>query len=497
MVWDMVQYVRAAGALQSANRIRIYNSRRIRLVPNLTLCYSLKTKMPAPLQPFHLAYVFERFPSFTQTFCAREILELERLGLRPLIFSIHDPREENIRHFPEELFDRVHVLPPPEHLVEIVKERKDLNEFPQGIVLTLRHWGDRPDKLRVYEAAYIGSEMQRHGVRHAHSHFAGIGARACWWMRAFYGHTFSFTGHANDIFCAPDRNDLITLDRLIEDAALVISVSDYSVKRLSEKHPASAAKIHRVYNGLDLQPFEEAIGALKLVPPEILSVGRLIEKKGFDDLIRAMAILKESGIACTCRIVGDGPLRDDLSRLIAETKTDDFVQLLGPKSQDQIIDLLGQASIFALPCVTEHDGGMDNLPTVIMEAMAAGLPCVSTILAGVPEMVLDGTTGLLVPERQPEAFADALAELLANDDRRTTMGASSLKRVREHFAKEVTAARLAALLIRNGTVPYDAELIRRHTASRFDYASQAMRRLQRCITGATRPMKRPLEQLHL
>ncbi len=492
-----MQYVRAAGALQSANRIRIDNSRRNRLGPNLTLCYSLKPEMPAPLQPFHLAYVFERFPSFTQTFCAREILELERLGLRPMIFSIHDTREENIRHFPEELFDRVHVLPPPEKLVEIVKERKDRNEFPQGVVLTLRHWGDRPDKLRVYEAAYIGSEMQRHGVQHAHSHFAGIGARACWWMRAFYGHTFSFTGHANDIFCVPDSNDLITLDRLIEDAALVISVSDYSVKRLGEKYPASSAKIHRVYNGLDLQPFEKAIGAVKPTPPEILSVGRLIEKKGFDDLIRAMTILKESGVSCTCKIVGEGPLRDDLRRLIDETKTHDVVELLGSKSQDQIVELLGRASIFALPCVTEHDGGMDNLPTVIMEAMAAGLPCVSTILAGVPEMVIDGANGLLVPERQPAAFADALAKLLANNYKRAAMGASSLNRVREQFAKEVTAALLAALLIQNGTVPYDAELVRRHTASRSDYATQSIRRLQRGITGATRPMKRPLEQLHL
>jgi cytochrome c556 len=102
-----------------------------------------------------------------------------------------------------------------------------------------------------------------------------------------------------------------------------------------------------------------------------------------------------------------------------------------------------------------------------------------------------------VPERQPAAFADALAKLLANNYKRAAMGASSLNRVREQFAKEVTAALLAALLIQNGTVPYDAELVRRHTASRSDYATQSIRRLQRGITGATRPMKRPLEQLHL
>ncbi|MGK0184635.1 MAG: colanic acid/amylovoran biosynthesis glycosyltransferase [Verrucomicrobiales bacterium] len=447
--------------------------------------------------PYHLAYVFERFPSFTQTFCAREILELERLGLRPLIFSIHDTREENIRHFPAELFDRVHVLPPPDELVEIVKKRKDQNAFPQGVILTLRHWQDRPDKLRVYEAAYIGSEMQRHGIRHAHSHFAGMGARVCYWMRPFFGHTFSFTGHANDIFCEPDSNCVVSLARLINDAALVVTVSDYSVNRLSQTFPQAADKIHRVYNGLDLAPFQRAIGSSKSTPPEILSVGRLIEKKGFDNLIRAMAIVKTNGTPCICKIVGEGSLLSELQQLIHETQTGDVVELVGPQSQDVIIDLLSKASIFALPCVTEQDGGMDNLPTVIMEAMAAGLPCVSTTLAGVPEMVIDGGTGRLVPERQPDAFADALLQLLSSPTDCQRMGEHGLQRAQQFFAKEVTAAHLADLLIRNGTLPYDAELIQANTTTKAAYAIQYFKRLQRNLNGTSKPVKRPLDKFQL
>ena len=130
----------------------------------------------------HLAYVFERFPSFTQTFCVREVAALERQGVRPLIFSIRDPRDEVPRNFPSELYDRVHFLPPEKQLVAWVKAEKEANRLPQYLVLSLRHWGNRPDKLRVYEAAYIGQKMREAGLHHAHSHFAGIGARVGWWL---------------------------------------------------------------------------------------------------------------------------------------------------------------------------------------------------------------------------------------------------------------------------------------------------------------------------
>jgi colanic acid/amylovoran biosynthesis glycosyltransferase len=453
--------------------------------------------MDTPSPNYHLSYVFERFPSFTQTFCVREILELERLGIRPLIFSIHDTRRENIQHFPPELFDRVHTLPPADELVEVVKARKESNELPQGIVLTLREWGDRPDKLRVYEAAYIGQEMAQHSVEHAHSHFAGIGARACWWMRAFFGFSFSFTGHANDIFCEQDPTHTVKLSHLMDRASLVVTVSDYSVARLAEMFPKSRRKVRRVYNGLDLEPFTEAIGKTKSDPPLILGVGRLIEKKGFDDLIRACASLKQKGIAFRAQIVGDGPLKAELEALIKEVNTGERIELVGAKSQDEIIALLGEASLFALPCVTEKDGGMDNLPTVIMEAMAAGLPCVSTRLAGVPEMVIPGKTGSLVSERKPDQLAEAIAEILANPSEAKEMGQRGLERAGKLFSKSVTTKELARHLVQSCQLNFDPALVGSGTVTRADYAAQKRRRLHDAISRASKPRKRPLEHFHL
>ena len=392
---------------------------------------------------YHLAYVFERFPTFTQTFCVREILELERMGIRPLIFSIHDTRGEDIRHFPAELFDRVQFLPQEEQLITEVKRLMNERALPQSVVLTLRHWGERPDKNRVYEAAWIGHRIHQLKARvlHAHSHFAGVGARACWWLRKFFGQSYSFTAHANDIFCTAEEQTP-ALTALFRDASLVVTVSDYTAAQLREQYPDARNRVERVYNGLDLAPFELARAKADRTRAEggILSVGRLIEKKGYDDLITACGLMRDRGQKFRCKIVGEGPLEADLKAQISNLKLQDDVKLTGPLPMSEIIRLLAEETqIFALACKTESDGGKDNLPTVLMEAMAASVPCVSTRLAGVPEMVVDGKTGLLCNEHQPEQLAGLLGALLGDPAQCEAMGAAGLEHARKHFAKEVTS----------------------------------------------------------
>lgn len=396
------------------------------------------------------AYVFERFPSFTQTFCAREVMELRRQGIRPLLFSIHDTSDEDIRHFPEELRRDVITLPQGEALVDEVKALKSADLLPQKAVLTLRHWGDKPDKRRVHEAAWIGHRLTAARVRHAHAHFAGLAARTCWWLREFHNITYSFTGHANDILC-PDPFE-VSRRKLVEDAAVVVTVSDFTSEHLRQTHGGSE-KIQRVYNGLDLQPILRGIGSRsKEEPPLILSIGRLTPKKGFADLIAACAILRDHGRDFRCEITGTGELEDDLAARIHNAGLESIVHLTGPKPMAWIIDRLHASTVFALACATEDDGGMDNLPTVIMEAMAAALPCVSTRLAGVPEMVVEGKTGLLVPEKDPPALAAALARLLDQPDEATHFGRNGLARAKELFDQELTARHFLRTLVSRGRI---------------------------------------------
>ena len=395
-----------------------------------------------------LAYVFERFPSFTQTFCVREIEQLERLGERPLIFSIRDTRDESIQHFPPELVERVHFLPPRDELIKQVRDWKDERNLPRAASLTLRHWGERSDKARVYEAAYIAKIIadQPAATRptHVHSHFAGVGARTCWWLRKFSGLSYSFTAHANDIFCQPE-DETIPFPSLFEEAALIVTVSDYTAHELRQRFPSAANRVRRVYNGMDLSPFMAARSAADRSSSKggILSVGRLIEKKGYADLITACGRLRDEGLDFHCRIVGEGPLEQALKSQISNLNLTGKVELTGPLGITDIRRLLvEQTQVFALACATEHDGGKDNLPTVLMEAMAASLPCVSTRLAGVPEMVLDGVTGLLCEERQPEQFAGHLATLLRDEALCESMGRTGLQHAQEHFSRDVTGKEL-------------------------------------------------------
>ncbi len=433
-----------------------------------------------PSRP-HFAYVFERFPTFTQTFCVREVLELERQGMRLLLFSIRDTRGEPLEdHFPGSLIERVHFLPPREELKEMIEGLKKDNALPQEVVLTLRHWGDAADKARIYEAAYIGLKMRENGVRHAHSHFAGVGARTCYWIKQFYkGTTYGFTGHANDIF---ERTDFeVGLGDLMRGAACVVTVSDYTAGYLRDKFPRAATKVRRVYNGLDLAPFEE-VERREAEPQRVLSVGRLIEKKGFGDLVAACAKLRKMGVpAFECVIVGDGPLEDELGGRIAAEKLDDIVTLAGAKSQREIVELLGGTSVFALACVTERAGGKDNLPTVIMEAMAARVPCLSTRLAGIPEMVIEGETGLLVDEGDVSGLAEALAKLLRDKELRSRMGEAGRMRAREVFAKEITARSLRRALISSGAVAFDPSLIGKDGVLLFGYLKQWAARMLRLL----------------
>jgi colanic acid/amylovoran biosynthesis glycosyltransferase len=392
-----------------------------------------------------IAYVFERFPSFTQTFCVREVEQLRRLGVEPVLFSIRDTRHEEIQHFPKELFDRVHFLPERDKLKAQVRQWKDEHQLPRGAALALRAWDDRPDKARVYEAAYIAKVLADMPTAtrpvHVHSHFAGVGARTCWWLRKFSGLTYSFTAHANDIFCKPE-DETVPFPSLFEKAALVITVSDFTAAQLRQRFPSSAQRVQRVYNGLDLEPFKAARAAANdrsRAAGGILSVGRLIEKKGYPDLISACALLRDAGTPFRCRIVGEGPLEAELKAQIDSLQLQNSVQLTGPLGMAEIRRLLAEETqVFALACATEKDGGMDNLPTVLMEAMAASLPCVSTRLAGVPEMVLDGQTGFLVNERDPVTLADRLTRLVKDPAMCETFGQAGLKHAETHFTRDAT-----------------------------------------------------------
>lgn len=387
------------------------------------------------------AYLFARFPSFTQTFCYREVMEMRRQGMTPPIYSIRVP-DDIPADCPEEIKRAVCYLPDDVAIVDEIKTLRDARKLQRNVKDTIAGWGKRPDKLRAFTAAWLGPVLLKQGIRHVHVHFAGIGARTAYWLKKFHGITYSFTGHANDIFCSTDFP--VTIADMVREATFVVTETNFSRDWLRARYPDAATKIHRVYNGIDLSHFAEPDPAPG--KPRILSVGRCIEKKGFADLIDACAILRDRGLDFECSIVGSGPLEDALRARVVERGLEGVVVLTGPKPQEEVRALLARARLFVLACATEADGGMDNLPTVIVEAMAAGLPVVSTRLAGVPEMVDHGVSGLLVGEKDPVGLAAAMEEILLCLEKGMQFGARGKALAAERFAANVTTSQLKEFL---------------------------------------------------
>jgi glycosyltransferase involved in cell wall biosynthesis len=387
------------------------------------------------------AYLFERFPSFGQTFCYREVAELVRQGVTPPIFSIRQPKDEPPQDWDRRIVERVHYLPNEEQLLREVR-RASKKKLTEGVISTLDKWGRRTDFLRLYQAIYIGLHLQEIGIRHVHAHFAGMAARTAFWIGKFFPITFSFTAHANDIFTP--RKFEIGLDKLVDAARVVVTETDYAEEFLRDRFPDRADGIHRIYNGLDLAPFVPANSSA--APPLIVAVGRLIVKKGFADLVRACRLLMERGKSFRCAIIGEGPLEQELGAQINQLGLQDCVELPGAKPQHEIREYLVAASVFVLPSVVDPDGGMDNLPTVIMEAMAAGLPVVSTATGGIPEMVIQNETGFLGPPGDAVALAGAIERLFDDIGLARRLGERGFQRAEQLFSIEKNARELLATI---------------------------------------------------
>ncbi len=388
------------------------------------------------------AYLFERFPSFGQTFCYREVAELQRQGVDPPIFSIRNPKDEPPQDWDMRVVGRVQYLPGEKELLDDVGRALKQRKLASQIAAALAEWGRRTDFLRLYQAAYVGLCLEEKGINHVHAHFAGMAARTAFWINRFFPISFSFTAHANDIFAPRDFE--IGLDKLVDAARVIVTETDYAAKFLGDRFPGRADRVHRIYNGLDLTRFARA--EFSSAPPLIIAVGRLIAKKGFGDLIRACALLAERGKSFRCEVIGEGPLEGELRDQIDRLGLQARVMLAGAKPQSQLRQLLAAANVFVLPSVIDSEGGMDNLPTVIMEAMATGLPVVSTNLGGIPEMVIEKETGFLVPPGDPSAMAGAIEHLIDDRSLARRLGDYGNKRAQRLFSIEKNVRELSALI---------------------------------------------------
>jgi len=403
-----------------------------------------------------LGYLYSRYPVISQTFCDAEMLALERLGIELEIGSVYPPLTSLRHEHVSRLHAPVRYAPPQEILKIWEKAAKTTGKWPGALVdQHERKYGPTfKAGQRARNALYFADLFARNGVDHFHVHFANRAAHTAIFLKEISKIPFSVTAHGQDFMKDLGNDEL--LREICAAAEFVAAETDYSRELVCQRCPGAAAEIYRIYNGIDLtrfpDPYDEtarpAVAPYQIpgnAAPRIVSIGRLVAFKGFDYLIDACGELARRGFDFTCEIIGDGPLRDDLQAKIDMLKLSPRVKLVGSLSQGAVIEKLRVADIFALASVTDKQGASDVFPTVIIEAMAAARPVVSTRLAGIPELVAPGETGLLVAPGDANALAQALEELIRNPELRSRYGRAGRARIEQHFRIEHTVAPLVEL----------------------------------------------------
>lgn len=395
-----------------------------------------------PVSTKHVAYIVKRYPRFSETFIVNEILAHEAAGSRISIFALRPPVDSHFQSEISRVRAPVEYLPGARSVRSKVFWRtlhRVLEQFP-GSGGLLEECGGADVKI-LYQAMELALAIRREGIDHLHAHFATSATSVARLAARIAGVDYTFTAHAKDIFHdSVEEEDLRTK---LSDAATVVTVSDFNVADLRRRFGGAADRVQRIYNGLDLQEFPFHSGGRRT--RRIVAVGRLVEKKGFPVLIDACALLRDQGEDFQCQIIGGGDQEDRLRRRIQEKRLQEQVELTGLLPRKKVIGALRNAAVVAAPCVEGSDGNRDGLPTVLLEAMALGAPCVSTGVTGIPELVEDGSTGLLVPQGDAHALAGALLRILNHPELGRSVAVRARRRIEADFDIHKNAAHLRRL----------------------------------------------------
>lgn len=397
-----------------------------------------------PAQKSTIAYVLKVYPRISQTFVVSEILAHEEAGLPLEIFSMRLSDDTRFHESLARVKSPLHqVLKPSGKAEDFVRElRETASRFPA--VTKLIEENPRVIASDMQQAMMLARRIQDRGICHLHAHFGTIATTVSRLAARLAGISYTFTAHARDIFHDSVDHDIFRAK--MEDAAVVVTVSEYNLDYLKSRYGKSADRVIHIDNGLDLDQFTFCDPADR--EPLVLGVGRLVEKKGFEYLIQACVNLTKSVPGTRCEIIGGGELDGALRQQIAGLGLDRKVSLLGPQSHSEVLRKMQQASVIAAPCIVAPDGDRDGLPTVLLEAMAMGTPIVSTDVTGIPEILQDEVTGLAVPQRDAQALATACLRLLQDTELRRRLAENARGVVEQRFDIRKNSARLRTMFQR-------------------------------------------------
>lgn len=398
--------------------------------------------LPSP-EARRIAIVVKGYPRLSETFIAQEILALEERGLDLEIWSLRHPTERAMHPMNRAIRARVTYLP--EYLYEEplrVLKGAVWSLGTRGFGPTLRaFWRDlrrdfTANRVRRLGQAFVMARELPAEVRHLHVHYLHTPASVVRYAALLTGRTWTFSAHAKDIWTTPDWEKR----EKMQEARWGVTCTAHGAANLQAL--SAPERVSLVYHGLDLSRFPAPPdnrpgrdGTDPADPVRIVSVGRAVAKKGYGDLIRALAALP-GDLHWRFAHVGGGDLLNSLKQQAQQAGIADKVAFLGPKAQPDIVALLREADLFVLPSKKAASGDRDGLPNVIMEAATQKLATVATDFAGIPEFIRSGLDGELVPPGDWEALSNALNLLAREPARRATLGEAAYQRLRRDFSME-------------------------------------------------------------
>ncbi len=401
-----------------------------------------------------IAYLAPEIPALSATFVYNEILEVEKHGITVVPISVHVPGAKALEGPAQELAERTCYL-----------YRHSLHDFlrdalimsftkPQRFVKALLYAGR--DALHVgpvsrtaagilyrfFAASTVARILIRQNCTHIHAHFAHIPADIVMYASLMTGVPYSFTAHANDIFV---RGWL--LDEKVRRSKFAVAISGFNRDFLAAQG-APRDKIQVIHCGVDSGSFTRRETTSIRYPVKLGSLGRMVEKKGFNVLIDACRILKSSGVSFAVEIAGDGPLKQELLMQASLSGLSGEIKFIGSLGHDKVPGWLKELDLFVLPCKEDHDGDMDGIPVVLMEAMLSGVPVVSTRLTGIPELIEDRVTGYLADPGDPRSLASAIKEAIRDPQVPGNIIREAIDKVHDHFDLSKNASNLEDLFRR-------------------------------------------------
>lgn len=386
-----------------------------------------------------IGVILKGYPRLSETFILNEIYLLEQLGLPLHIFAMRKPSDPKVHRRVSEIKAPVTYIPDYfwRHFFAFIISnfamffsgpQVYLQSFWFAISYSIRH-RDSATLKRFSQAAYLVHRgLPGNNIGFLYAHFANDPTTMTYFASRLAGLSYSISAHAKDIYL----HEPSFLQKKISNACFLTTCTGFNATYIKEMF-ADNLRVLRTYHGIDLDMYQVRKKTTVDALPHILSIGRFVPKKGFPVMIKALQLLREQGFEFRCSIIGDGPMKQEMDELIARYGLTESVRLLPPMSQTELFTYYHSADIFALACEVQKDGDRDGIPNVIVESMALEIPVVATRVSGIPECVDHEGSGLLVPEKDPRKFADALARLLVSPALRHSYGKAGRKIVESEF----------------------------------------------------------------